>query len=163
MQLFVKVTLVVCPVGLRIVNPGYVPPYVHIFVHGPSRICTHASSIPIETFASVLTGGKSKGCEKGGGVGVGVAVEPEDGPEIFVVIGNFDAMPATLAAIRARNKSLILMPVNARARASVWIRVRTFLNNSEETGIAAGQNGYAASLTLENFLGCRERAKGGKS
>ncbi len=73
-QLFVKVTLVVCPVGLRIVNPGYVPPYVHIFVHGPSRICTHPSSILIETFAFVLTGGKTRGFEKGTGVGVGVGV-----------------------------------------------------------------------------------------
>ena len=111
-----KVTLVVCPVGLQIVIPGYVPPYVHIFVHGPSRICTHASSIPIETFASVLTGGKSNGCEKGGGVGVGVAVELGGGPEIFVVLGNFDAMPATAAAIRARRKSLILMCRLVRAR-----------------------------------------------
>ena len=99
-----KVTLVVCPVGLRIVIPGYVPPYVHMFVHGPSRICTHVSSIPIETFASVLTGGKSNGCEKGGGVGVGVDIELGGGPEIFVVLGNFDAMPATAAAIRARRK-----------------------------------------------------------
>ena len=101
--------MVVCPVGLRIVTPGYVPPYVHIFVHGPSRICTHVSSMPIETFASVLTGRKSNGCEKGEGVGVGVAVEPGSGPEIFVVIGNFDAVPTTAAAIRPRKKSLILM------------------------------------------------------
>jgi len=77
-------------------------------VHGPSRIGTHVSSISIETFASVLTGGKSNGCEKGGGVGVGVAVELGGSPEIFVVIGNCDAMPATAAAIRARRKSLIL-------------------------------------------------------
>jgi hypothetical protein len=72
--LFVNVTFVCCPVGLRTVNPGYVPPYVHIFVHGPSRICTHPSSILIETFASVFTGGKSRGFEKGAGVGVGVGV-----------------------------------------------------------------------------------------
>ena len=101
--------MVVCPVGLRIVKPGYVPPYVHIWVHGPSRICTHVSSIPIETFASVLTGGKSNGCVKGGGVGVGVAVAPGRGSGIFVVIAKFDAVPATLAAITARKKSLILM------------------------------------------------------
>jgi len=80
-----------------------------MFVHGPSRICKHVSSIPIETFASVLTGGKSNGCEKGEGVGVGVAVELGGNPEIFVVIGNSDAGPATAAAIRARRKSLILM------------------------------------------------------
>ena len=58
----------VCPVGLRIVKPGYVPPYVHMLVHGPSRICTHPSSMPIETFALVLTGGKTRGCEKPAGV-----------------------------------------------------------------------------------------------
>ena len=44
-------------------------------MHGPSRICTHASSILIGTSAAVLVGGKSKGCdEKGVGVGVGVGV-----------------------------------------------------------------------------------------
>jgi len=43
-----------------------------MLVHGPSNICTHASSIPIETFAFVLTGGKSRGCVNGTGVGVGV-------------------------------------------------------------------------------------------
>jgi hypothetical protein len=68
------VTLVVCPVGLRIVIPGYVPPYVHIFVHGPSKICTHASSIPIDTFGSVATGGNNNGCVKGVGEAVGVGV-----------------------------------------------------------------------------------------
>ena len=45
-----------------------------MLVHGPSRICTHASSIPIDTFASVATGGKSRGCEKGVGEAVGVGV-----------------------------------------------------------------------------------------
>ena len=73
-------TYVLCPVGLRIVKPGYVPPYVHMLVHGPSRTCTHASSIPIETFAFVFTGGNTKGRENGDGVavavGVGVAVIP---------------------------------------------------------------------------------------
>ena len=64
----------------------------------------------------MLTGGKSNGCEKGGGVGVGVAVELGGGPEIFVVIGNCDAMPATAAAIRARRKSLILTCRLVRAR-----------------------------------------------
>ena len=112
----------------------------------------------------MLTGGKSNGCEKGGGVGVGVDIELGGGPEIFVVLGNFDAMPATAAAIRARRKSLILMCRLVRApTASVRIRQCSFLNNSEETGVIAGQNGYAAFLTLEDLLGCRERAKGGKS
>ena len=61
-------TYVLCPVGLRIVKPWYVPPYVHMFVHGPSRICTHTSLMPIETFAFVFTGGKTIGCEKPAGV-----------------------------------------------------------------------------------------------
>ena len=39
-----------------------------MFVHGPSRICTHPSSMPIETFAFVFTGGKTSGCEKPAGV-----------------------------------------------------------------------------------------------
>ena len=45
-----------------------------MLVHGPSNICTHASSIPIDTLASVATGGKSRGCEKGVGEAVGVGV-----------------------------------------------------------------------------------------
>src|SRR6266480_4365393 len=45
-----------------------------MLVHGPSNICTHASSIPIDTFASMATGGKSRGCEKGVGEAVGVGV-----------------------------------------------------------------------------------------
>jgi hypothetical protein len=45
-----------------------------MLVHGPSNICTHASSIPIDTFASVVTGGKSNGCENGVGEAVGVGV-----------------------------------------------------------------------------------------
>ena len=45
-----------------------------MLVHGPSKICTHASSIPIDTFGSVATGGKSRGCEKGVGEAVGVGV-----------------------------------------------------------------------------------------
>src|SRR6266542_3246092 len=45
-----------------------------MLVHGPSNIWTQASSIPIDTLASVVTGGKSSGCEKGVGVGVAVGV-----------------------------------------------------------------------------------------
>src|SRR6201982_259243 len=47
-----------------------------MLVHGPSSIWTTASSIPIETFALVLTGGKSNRWEKGGlgGVGRGAGV-----------------------------------------------------------------------------------------
>ena len=45
-----------------------------MLVHGPSNICTHASSIPIDTFGSVATGGNNNGCEKGVGEAVGVGV-----------------------------------------------------------------------------------------
>ena len=47
---------------------------------------------------------------------MGVAVELGGGPEIFVVVGNFDAVPATAAAIRAGSNSLILMCRLVRAR-----------------------------------------------
>src|SRR3982750_3295698 len=80
-RLFVKVTLVCCPVGLRIVKPGYVPPYVHMFVHGPSRICTHPSSMPIRTFAFVFTGGNTRGCAKLARVAAVLAMVV--GPTIF--------------------------------------------------------------------------------
>ena len=56
-----------------------------MLVHGPSRICTHASSIPIDTFASVATGGNSNGCEKGVGEAVGVGVI--DGVGVGVGVG----------------------------------------------------------------------------
>ena len=39
-----------------------------MFVHGPSRIGMHTSSMPTDTFAPVVTGGKSSGCEKAVGV-----------------------------------------------------------------------------------------------
>jgi hypothetical protein len=74
------VTLVVWPVGLRIVGPGNVPRYVHMLVHGPSNICTHASWMRIDTSALVVTGGKRNRCEKGVGVGVGVGVVARLGP-----------------------------------------------------------------------------------
>ena len=54
-----------------------------MFVHGPSRIGMHASSMPTDTFALVLTGGKSSGCENAEGVGVGVAV----GVDVGVGVG----------------------------------------------------------------------------
>src|SRR6266496_6332524 len=56
-----------------------------MFVHGPSNICTHPSSIPIDTFASVATGGKSNGCENG--VGVGVVVGVAVGVGVAVAVG----------------------------------------------------------------------------
>lgn len=45
-----------------------------MLVHGPSRIGMHTSSMPTDMFASLVTGGKSSGCENAEGVGVGVAV-----------------------------------------------------------------------------------------
>lgn len=45
-----------------------------MLVHGPSRIGMHTSSMPTDMFASLVTGGKSSGCEKGEGVAVGVDV-----------------------------------------------------------------------------------------
>src|SRR5215510_3709590 len=66
-----------------------------MFVHGPSRICTHASSIPIDTFASVLTGGKTRGCEKATGVGVGVGVPI--GVEVAVGVGVAVAVAVAVA------------------------------------------------------------------
>jgi hypothetical protein len=59
-------------------NSGFIAVYHadenSMLVHGPSNICTHASSIPIDTFAFVLTGGKSRGCVNGAGVGVALGV-----------------------------------------------------------------------------------------
>ena len=54
-----------------------------MLVHGPSRIGMHTSSMPTDTFASVVTGGKSSGCENDEGVGVGVAV----GVDVGVGVG----------------------------------------------------------------------------
>ena len=54
-----------------------------MFVHGPSRIGMHTSSMPTDTFAPVVTGGKSSGCENAEGVGVGVAV----GVDVGVGVG----------------------------------------------------------------------------
>src|SRR4029434_4589609 len=107
-RLFVKVTLVVCPVGLRIVSPGYVPPYVHMLVQGPSSIWTQASSIPIETFALVLTGGKSKGRENGAGGGVGVAIGAAGGvaPEMLGALAKRIPRATSKAARTSGNKAL---------------------------------------------------------
>jgi len=52
-------------------------------VHGPSSICTHASSMLTDTFASVVAGGNSNGCVKGVGVGVVVGV----GVGVAVAVG----------------------------------------------------------------------------
>src|SRR3954451_15613726 len=94
-RLCVNVTSVLCPVGLRIVKPGYVPPYVHMFVHGPSRICTHASSMPMETFAFAFTGGKTKGCEKPARVGAVLPIVVA--PTIFGPADKRTPIPASAA------------------------------------------------------------------
>src|ERR1043166_7619427 len=58
-----------------------------MLVHGPSNIWTQASSIPIETFGFVSTGGKSKGCENGLGVVVGVGLGEAVGVGVAVAVG----------------------------------------------------------------------------
>jgi hypothetical protein len=79
-----------------------------MLVHGPSNICMHASSIPIETFGFVLTGGKRRGCEKGGGVGVGVAagVAMVVALKIFGSFAKRIPIPARPAASVSENKVL---------------------------------------------------------
>ena len=63
-----------------------------MLVHGPSKICTHASSIPIDTFGSVATGGNNNGCEKGIGEAVGVGVIVGLGVSVGVGVGVFDGV-----------------------------------------------------------------------
>ena len=63
-----------------------------MLVHGPSKICTHASSIPIDTFGSVATGGNNNGCEKGVGEAVGVGVVVGLGVSVGVGVGVFDGV-----------------------------------------------------------------------
>ncbi len=58
-----------------------------MLVQGPSNICTHRWSIPIDTFASVATGGNSNGCEKGVGEAVGVGVIEGVGVGVGVAVG----------------------------------------------------------------------------
>ena len=58
-----------------------------MLVHGPSRIDTHASSMPIDMLASVVTGGKTNGCAKGVGVEVDVGVGVDVGVDVAVAVG----------------------------------------------------------------------------
>src|SRR5438552_11116774 len=58
-----------------------------MLVQGPSNICTHPWSIPIDTFAFVGTGGNSNGCEKGVGEAVGVGVIEGVGVGVGVAVG----------------------------------------------------------------------------
>ena len=71
-----------------------------MLVHGPSNICTHSSSIPIDTFAFMLTGGKSRGCVNGAGVGVGVTAGVARGValKIFVTFAKRKSIFARTAA-----------------------------------------------------------------
>jgi hypothetical protein len=63
--------------------------------------------MPIETFAFVLTGGKSKGCENGEGVGVGVTAGIETGfALVFGVLAKRIPIPARPAASITENKLL---------------------------------------------------------
>ena len=101
-----------------------------MLVHGPSNICTHASSIPIDTFAFVLTGGNSRGCEKGvgeavgvgvivglavavgvvGGVGVGVAVGEVVGVGVGVDAVYWIVSTGGLALSRVSNRFAVALP-----------------------------------------------------
>jgi hypothetical protein len=62
-------------------------------VHGPARMGTQPSSMLTGTLASVATGGKDSGCEKGAGVvvglgvGVGVAVTVAVAVGVVVAVG----------------------------------------------------------------------------
>ena len=72
-----------------------------MLVDGPSNICTHPSSIPIDTFAFVLTGEKSRGWVNGTGVGIGATagVATDVALKIF---GTFDNRKPTYARTAAR-------------------------------------------------------------
>ena len=97
------------------------------------------SSIPIETFAFVLTGGKTRGCEKGTGVGVGVGVPI--GVEVFGAPRKRTPKAAKAAAKMSTSKALVLIStdhehfspisghqvsapewVEAAALAELWVR-----------------------------------------
>jgi hypothetical protein len=80
-----------------------------MFVHGPSRICTHPSSIPIETFAFVFTGGKTRGWEKVAAVDAGARVTVVAASEIFGPLARRTVILATPAATINVNKALMLM------------------------------------------------------
>lgn len=117
-----NVTSVLCPVGLRIVNPGYVPPYVHMFVHGPSKSCTHASSMPMETCAFTFTGGKTSGCEKTARVGA-VLLTTVVAVMVFGPAAKRTPMPAMVAASKIVNKTLVIKPVSGHSSPVAGIRV----------------------------------------
>ena len=69
-----KVTLVVDPVGLLIVGPGNVPPYVHIPVFGPCGMTwTSARRMSMVRLLPVNTCGIRNGCSNVGGSGTSPA------------------------------------------------------------------------------------------
>jgi len=85
--LFVNVTWVVWPVGLRIVQPGNEPPYVQRLVHGPGRIGRQASWMLIPRSAAVATGGKERAFGNSAGVAVAVGVGVVVGVAVGVAVG----------------------------------------------------------------------------
>ena len=77
-----------------------------MFVHGPSRICTHPSLMPIETFAFVFTGGKIRGCEKAAAVGAAARNHIWSCPNDFGAAAKRTPIPANAAASIIANKVL---------------------------------------------------------
>jgi hypothetical protein len=65
--------------------------------------------MPIETFAFVFTGGKSRGCEKPAGVSAVVRVAGVVAPEILGPAAKRMPIPARAAATTIANKALTLI------------------------------------------------------
>jgi hypothetical protein len=79
----IKVTVVVCPVGRRIVGPGKVPLNVHILVLVPGRIWISVTAAVREMFELVKTLGMTSGLENAGTLTASVgatATTPRDVP-----------------------------------------------------------------------------------
>src|SRR5438067_8228413 len=83
-----------------------------MLVQGPSNICTHRWSIPIDTFGSVATGGNSNGCERGvgEGVGVGVAVGEAVGVGLGIDVVYWIASAGGMALSRVSNRFAVALP-----------------------------------------------------
>jgi hypothetical protein len=65
--------------------------------------------MPIDTFAFVFTGGKSRGCEKPAGVGAVVRVAIVVAPEILGPPAKRMPIPARAAASTVANKALTII------------------------------------------------------
>jgi hypothetical protein len=65
--------------------------------------------MPIETFAFVLTGGKSRGCEKPAGFGAAIRVAVVVSPEIFGPPAKRTPIPARAATTTIANKALTVI------------------------------------------------------